>query len=159
MRRIAFAGLTFVIVASLAAWGFTVQDGKWDARQLRSTLVQLGHEVKDLNTEAGKEKYEIKVNKGGYDIFVAFEVSPSTNYIWLTVLLGDKPEERSIRNAAFLKENSKVQPSHFYVSSNDKLMLGLPVDNRGMTNPLMRQRIEAITENVVSTVSLWVDGE
>lgn len=155
MRRFAIASLLVSVVAALAAFGFMAQDEQLDGKQLRTRLTQLGYEVKDLNTEAGKEKYEVKIAKGGYDIFVSYEVSPSKNYVWLTVNLGDPPTESSILNNAFLKENGKIQPSQFYITSGGKLMMGLPVDNRNVSNATLRQRTDSITENVVKTVSLW----
>jgi len=153
MRRV-ILGSFVLVVAAFALFGFTAgQSQQLDAKQLRSTLSQLGYEIKDLNTEAGKEKYEVKVTREGFDVYVAYEVSPSKNYIWLTVLLGDTPSES--KSLAMLKQNSVIQPSMFYVSSTNKLMMGLPVDNRGLTNAILRQRTDSICEDVVDTSDLW----
>lgn len=128
MRNYAIIGF-LLLIASLALYGFGgTQTDQIDAKRLRSMLVQMGHDVKDLNTEAGKERYEVKVVSGGYDVFVAFEVSKSKNYVWLTVLLGDAPAESSPKALAMLKETSNIQPTMFYVTSANKLMLGLPVE-------------------------------
>jgi hypothetical protein len=152
MRRV-LIGCFLLLVAAFAMYGFAgTQGGQLDAKQLRSMLVQLGYEVKDLNTEAGSEKYEVKIVKTGYDVYVAYEVSPSKNYVWLTVLLGD-PRDSMAKD--MLKENGKIQPSFFYVTSANKLMMGLPVDNRGITNTILRQRTDSITDNVVKTDKIW----
>ncbi len=154
MRNYAIVGF-LLLIASLALYGFGgTQTDQIDAKRLRSMLVQMGYEIKDLDTDEGEEKYQVKVVSGGYDVFVAYEISKSKNYVWLTVLLGDAPAESSPKALAFLKETSKIQPSMFYVSAN-KLMLGLPVDNRGVTNAILRQRTDSIAENVGKTADLW----
>lgn len=155
MRNYAIFGF-LLLVASLALYGFGgTQADQIDAKRLRSMLVQMGYEVKDLDTDEGEEKYEVKVVSGGFDVYVAYEISKSKNYVWLTVLLGDPPAESSPKALAMLKETSKIQPTMFYVSSTNRLMLGLPVDNRGVTNAVLRQRTDAIAENVGKTSALW----
>ena len=153
MRRVIF-GCFVLAIAAFALYGVNAAQGqKLNAKQLRSTLTQLGYEVKDLNTKEGEEKYEVKITREGYDVFVAYEISPSTNYIWLTVLLGDTPSES--RALLMLKENSKVQPTNFYVSSNGKLMLGLAIDNRAVDNAMLRTKSDKICADVVSSAALW----
>ena len=153
MRRVIF-GCFVLAIAAFALYGFNAAQGqKLNAKQLRSTLTQLGYDVKDLNTKEGEEKYEVKNTREGYDVFVAYEISPSTNYIWLTVLLGDTPSES--RALLMLKENSKVQPTNFYVSSNGKLMLGLAIDNRAVDNAMLRTKSDKICADVVSSAALW----
>jgi len=154
MRNYAIFAL-LLLVGSLALYGFVgTQSDQLDSKRLRSMLVQMGHEVKDLGKEAGNEQYEVKVASGGFDVYVSFEISKSKNYLWLTVFLGDAPAEAS-KALAMLKETSKIQPTMFYVTSANKLMLGLPVDNRGITNAILKQRIESIAENVGKTADLW----
>lgn len=155
MRKYVLFGL-LTLVASLALYGFGGgQSDQLDARKLRSMLVQLGHEVKDLDTDAGEEKYEVKVVTEGYDVYIAYEISPSKNYVWLTVLLGDAPAESSPKALAMLKENAKIQPVFFYVTSAGKLMLGLPVDNRGITNSILKQRTDSMAATVNKTSAIW----
>ena len=169
MRRVIF-GCFVLAIAAFALYGFNAAQGqKLNAKQLRSTLTQLGYEVKDLNTKEGEEKYEVKITREGYDVFVAYEISPSTNYIWLTVLLGDfkvatsEDMSKSIADTikkyelavAMLKENSKIQPTNFYISSNGKLMLGLAIDNRAVDNAMLRTKSEKICADVVSSAALW----
>jgi hypothetical protein len=153
MRRVIF-GCFVLAIAAFALYGFNAaQGGKVTAKQLRSTLSQLGYEVKDLNTEVGAEKYEVKVTREGYDVFVAYEISPSTNYVWLTVLLGDAPSES--KALAMLKENGKVQPTNFYVTSTGRLMLGLAIDNKAVDNTMLRQKTDKIVGDVVTSATLW----
>ncbi len=127
-----------------------------NAQQLRAMLVQLGYEVKDLETAVGKEKYSIMTKSHSLDIPIALELSASKRYIWLTVNLGSAPADTSSKHAALLKENSKVQPCLFYITATSKLlMMGLPLDNRGVTNVFLRERLETVSKNVGSTEYIW----
>jgi hypothetical protein len=128
--------------------------GPINQTRLKEILVQLGHTIKDIVTTPGKEKYEIKVNKGGLDIPMGLEISPSTNYIWVTVFLGKAPADSS-KYFQFIKQNSKIQPALFYVTDAGNLMMGLPVDNRGMNNALLKRYTEFIAGKVADTKDAW----
>lgn len=123
--------------------------------QMRSMLVQLGYEVKDLETEPGKEKYSIKTTSHNLNIYVAVEQSANSKYIWLTANLGDAPPDTSIRYRKLIRENAIIQPSLFYTSTSGLLMMGLPLENKGLTNVFLRDRIETISNNVGKTRHLW----
>lgn len=128
--------------------------GPINQARLKELLVQLGHTVKDIVATPGKEKYEIKINKGGLDIPMGLEISPSTNYIWLTVNLGKAPSD-SLKYFKFIKQNSKIQPALFYVTDAGNLMMGLPVDNRGINNSLLKRYTEFIAGKVADTKDSW----
>jgi hypothetical protein len=126
-----------------------------DRKQLREKLVQLGYDIKDLVTDPGKEKYSTVVVRDGLDIPIAFELSGSAKYIWLTVNLGNAPAANLELNNTLLKQNSKIQPCLFYITDAGRLMMGLPLNNLGVTNAYLRERIEFIATNVGSTKLLW----
>ncbi|MDQ2986550.1 MAG: hypothetical protein M3R13_07495 [Armatimonadota bacterium] len=156
MRRLKFASFLLVVVSAFLVYGFAAnQSQQVDRKQLRDMLVQLGYEVKDLVTEVGKEKYAVTITKDGLDIPIGYEISPSSTYIWLTVNLGQPPAESSAKNLALLKQNTKIQPTFFYVTDAGRLMVGLPIDNRGVTNAILRQRSESIVDSVVRTKDIW----
>ena len=135
--------------------GTTATDcGPINQARLKELLVQLGHTVKDVVTTPGKEKYEIKINKGGLDIPMGLEISPSTNYIWLTVNLG-KASADSTKYYKYIKQNSKIQPALFYVTDAGNVMMGLPVDNRGINNALLKRYTEFIAGKVADTKDTW----
>jgi hypothetical protein len=142
----AFAGLTYGVAEAGA------QSGQFDAAQLKSAIEGLGYETKALNTEAGKEKYEFKLTRGGLDVPIAAEISPSKNFIWLTVFLGEPKADKALE---LLKQNGKIQPTNFYVTDKGSLMLGFAIDNRSMTAAILRQRIDKLTDDTVKTRSYW----
>lgn len=122
--------------------------------QLRAMLVQLGYEVKDLEKEVGKEKYQVDLKTEGFNIPMGVEISPSGNYIWLTVLL--KNEATSADKALkLLKKNAEIQPTFFYITKSDKLMMALPVENRNVSNPVLKARLEKVAADVDKTAEDW----
>ncbi len=145
------------LAAALFAAGSAQSDDKLDAKQLRTMIEGLGYEIKVLNAEAGKEKYEFVVKRGGLDIPIAAEVSASKNYVWLTVFLGEAPKDDapSTKFSQYLKKNFQTQPCHFYVTSRGSLMLGIPMDNRAITAPWLRKCVDKIAEDTDSTRDLW----
>lgn len=157
MRRYGVFGFIALLLSSIALLGF-FQSPQIDRKQLRDMLVQLGYEVTDIVKDPGKEKYSVKFTKEGLDIPVGFEISPSNSYIWLTVNLGPAPSETATKNFALLKQNAKIQPTFFYVTDSGRLMAALAVENRGVTNAILRQRAEAISDNVGKTKAIWQDN-
>jgi len=124
--------------------------------QLKEMLIQLGYAVKDIVTTPGKEKYSIAHNQGGLDIPVGYELSPSTSYIWLTVNLGSPKDSSSAQfNLDLLRQNSKIQPCFFYFTDSGRLMMGLPVENRGVTNAILRKQSDKIVSDVSKTSEFW----
>ena len=128
--------------------------GPINQTKLKEILVQLGYTPKDIISTPGKEKYEIKLNRGGLDVPMGLEISPSTNYIWLTVFLGKAPSDSS-KYFKLLKHNSKIQPALFYVTDSGNLMMGLPVDNRGINNALLKRYTEFIAGKIADTKDAW----
>ena len=156
MTKTRFAGLLLLVVASLMIFGFaTVQSEQVDRKQLREMLVQLGYEVTDIVKDAGKEKYSVNFEKADINIPIGYEISPSGSYIWLTANLGDAPTSGSDKTLQLLKQNSKIQPTFFYITDSGRLMVALPVENRGVTNAILRLRSETIADNIGKTKDIW----
>ena len=146
----------FLGMAIAALYGFTgLQPDQITRKQLREMLVQLGYDVKDIVKDEGKEKYSATFAKNGLDIPVGFEISPSNSYVWLTVNLGEAPLESSPKCLALLKQNAKIQPTFFYVTDSGRMMCALAIENRGVTNALLRQRAETVSDNVGKTKDTW----
>jgi hypothetical protein len=144
---------------SIAALPLLAQDSTAiDAAKLKEMIVNLGYETKTLNEEAGKEKYEFTVKNASFDIPIAAEISPSKNYIWLTVFLGEAPPDSSPKMAGFVKRNFKIQPSMFYITDKDNLMMGFAMENRGMNPAVLRRTVTKLQEDVTNTADLWSES-
>jgi len=149
------APLPLLLGAAAMAGFASSQDGQITRAQLREMLVQLGYEVTDIVKDAGKEKFSTKFSKYDLDIPVGFEISPSNSYIWLTVNLGDAPKEANSRCLNLLKQNGKVQPTFFYITDGGRLMAALAIENRNVTNAILRARAETVSDNVGKSKEFW----
>ncbi len=132
------------------------QNSELNAQQLREMVVGLGYEVKDLSVEAGKEKIQIDVKTEAFNIPLGVEISPSKSYVWLTASLGKDSPERKYRE--LLMENGKIQPSQFYLTSSNFLMIALPIENRLLTPTIIRNRIDKLAKDVSSRAATWQVG-
>jgi len=86
---------------------------------------------------------------------VAFELSASKNFVWLTVFLGTPRADTSVMNAELLKQNFSIQPCQFYITSKGNLMMGLAIENRGLTNAIIKRHSDKLVADVASTASFW----
>lgn len=152
---------TSVLLASAIVIGFVPrtsatanQDSeKLTPAKLNEMVVGLGYEPKALNTEEGKEKWEVKLTKGGLDVPIGYELSPSKNYIWLTVFVG--ASSPSTKFEELLKKNGEIQPVNFYITAKGNLMLGLAIDNRNVTPATMRRCLDLISQDTADTEAIW----
>lgn len=123
--------------------------------ELKSTIEGLGYEVKVLNSEVGKEKFEFTLKTEGFNVPVGAEISPSKNYVWFTVFLGKPPTDVS-KHTALLKRNQKVQPNFFYITeSAGNLMMGIGVDNRGITAKDIKRVTDKLAKDVGDSAPDW----
>ncbi len=129
--------------------------GPITSTELKQLLIGLGYEVKNINAEGTADKFEVKTTGGDLNIPISYEITPSTNYIWLTVFLGPAPADNSSANYALLKETYNVQPCQFYVSTRGNLMIGLALENRAVTPAVIKRSTESIINKVVSSKSVW----
>jgi hypothetical protein len=144
-------------VAVTGVGGIQAADRELNGPDLKAMVRNLGHEVKDLNTEPGKEKVEFKMASGGYDVWIAAEVSASKRFIWLSAFLGEAAKIPGLdsRAANMLRENFKIQPCHFYITEKGNLMMAIALDNRNMTPTVLKYRIEKLAADVATTAELW----
>ncbi len=129
--------------------------GPIGAPVLKRILGELGYTVKELNATLGKEKYEILITTQALDVPMGIEISPSTNFIWLTVNLGKPFEDASLKNIALLKRNSVIQPCQFYITESGKLMMGMALENRGVTNAVLKKFSDKLADNVATNKEYW----
>jgi hypothetical protein len=154
MRRIGFIALLIFLVGLIPLLGFR-QTGQLTRPQLREMLVQLGYDVKDIDKEEGKEKFSVDFSSSDLNIPVGFEISPSGNYIWMTVNLGAAPTEPNLMCLNLLKQNGKIQPTFFYVTESGRLMVAQALENKDVTNATLRSRADTVAENVGKTKDVW----
>lgn len=118
--------------------------------QIKTMLIQLGHEVKDI----GASSYSVTITRDGNTLPVIVELSPNKENLWLTINVGDADSLNVKKNFKYLKENS-FSSCFFYVSKNNKLILGQKTDNRGIDNVILRKQLDNITEEASASTYLW----
>ena len=162
MKKHALIAFAALAVAGGSVLAFApVQTEKLDAKSLKRTLEGLGYELKALEEAEGKEMYEFKSTADGYDVFMAAQISPSKNYVWLTVYFGEmaKRDKKADIYKNLLVENGKIQPCQFYITSSNALKMALPIDNRGIQAADLKRNIDSLAGNVADTVELWREDE
>ena len=155
LNKTLIAGATAL---SLLTYGtLQTEDKPLTGPEVKTMVQNLGFEVKDLNTETGKEKIEFMVQRDGFDVWLASEVSGSKRFIWITAFLGDstKIANFSARAPKMLEQNYKIQPSQFYVTDKGSLYMAIAVDNRNVTPAALRWRIDKLASDVTSSAELW----
>lgn len=145
-------GLVAVTCAIPVLIGFAEPD-QLDYPKLKTMISNLGYTVKEIGTEVGKEKAQIDIKTEAFNIPMGAEISPSRNYVWMTVNLGSNPS--ADQSKALLRQNASIQPSFFYLTKEDRLMLALPIDNRSITPDVMKRVIDKIAKDVASTSKDW----
>jgi hypothetical protein len=123
--------------------------------QLKEKLVQMGFEVNTISDKAGEEKYSVSHPGTGFNIPIGYEISPSTNFIWLTTNLGKAENITDEKSMEMIKENGKIQPCFFYITSSGIVMMALAVENRGVTAAVLRRHIDKIVADVSKTSAIW----
>lgn len=149
----ATAAMGFSVGLTLAPSAHQQTPDKLTAATLRNMLQGMGYEVKVLNAAEGKEKYEVPLKSTSLDIPVAFEISASTNYVWLTVFLGEN--KSTTKHEALLKENFNVQPTFFYITTKNNLMAAEAVDNRALTPVALKRCVDKLVADVDKTAKVW----
>lgn len=149
---------TYLVQARAKAQESAAPAGVWDAARLKQAIADIGYEPKALNTTQDKEKYEFKVERGGLTVPVGSELSGSKNYLWLSVYLKDAPKDFAAHGEKLgnlLKANSKVQPAQFYITEKGALMIAVAMENRAMTNAILRRNVERLVNDVVEQKAAW----
>jgi len=156
------AVLSVLAICGLAAAVMIPSPVRAQSSQLTGPAVNdmvknMGYTTKVLEAAEGKEKYEFLITRDGFDVPIAFEVSASKNYLWLTVFLGKTTDLKDYASIApkLLKSNHDIQPSFFYVTSKENLMLGIALENRGIDAAVLRRCIDKIAKDTTSTSKLW----
>lgn len=159
MKRVVL--LPFALAAVLAAGfvtsGFAGAQGEEPVRlsadELKTMLTNLGHELKQVNADPGKEKWTFDVKVPGFNVPVGAELSPSKQYVWLTVNLGALTEKQDLKE--LLRLNGRIQPTQAYLSAKDSLMMAFAIENRSVTPVMLKSKIEKLTGDVEKSAPIW----
>ena len=145
LRLLLLAAVIFTAPLSTAA----TETDQIDATSLKQMLSAMGYTLTDLTAE----KFEFTLKTSELEIPIAAEVSSSKNFIWLTVFLGkNKP---TLNYEELLKQNFIIQPCFFYITGKENFMMGVAMENRGLTPAVVRRIVEKLSRDVQSTRPVW----
>ena len=82
-NRIIHVGVLFFFFCTIGLRSGAQDCGPINSSQLKELLKGMGFTVKNVNEKGKADKFEIKNSNAGLDIPTGYEISPSTNYIWL----------------------------------------------------------------------------
>lgn len=148
------AWLKGVAVATLIPLALPQDTTVLTSEDLKKALDGMGLTTKDIGSGPGKEKFEFKMTAPGFDVPVGAEISPSKNYIWLTVNLGTAAATTE-KGLELLKSNAKTQPNFFYVTEKGNLFMGCPIDNRGVDAAVLKRVSDKLVADVGKTSTIW----
>lgn len=123
---------------------------------LQAMIEGLGYTTKNIATDPAKSSlWEFTVKTTAFNVPMSAEISPSGNYVWVTVNLGAQPKENASL-VGLLKANSSIQPSFFYFTTKtENLKLAHPIDNRNISPAILKRVIDKVVKDVDSNASVW----
>lgn len=141
------------VVGSFTAAPAHAQDSEMSAAKLKEMLVGLAYEPKDIGTEPGKEKYEVKITTTGFNVPIGLELSPSKRFVWLTTFLGKSSPQTKFE--ALLKRNAKIQPTFFWITDSGNLMAGMALDAKSLTPANLKFGLDKVSKDVSDSATDW----
>lgn len=134
----------------------------------RLTSEDLGVMLRDLKYDAALTNgaFEIEMKQGTYTFHPFVAVSTSGNKIWITTSVRPLKAE-DLTNASLLSKlliaNSSIGPAQFYIENvaaegkpaDYHLGFGYPLDNRGVTEEILKDALDAFANNLVDQSAVW----
>ena len=160
MRTISYVmtaalGLSAGLLLGPVRQGTQEPTDKLSSLTLKNMLQSMGYDAKMVSSPEGKSRFEIVVKTKKHELPINVEVSSNTQYVWIYSNLGDnKPSKK---HEELLKETYKIEPTFFYISTNNYLMAALPMDNRGITSPAIQRNIDKFVADIDSSSKVWGD--
>ena len=135
----------------------------------RLAAEDLGVMLKNLKYETAttaQGQFEIEMKQGTYTFHPFVAVSSSGNKIWITTSV--RPLTAiDLTNADFLSKlliaNNAVGPAQFYIENvaaekkpaDFRLGFGYPLDNRGVTEEILKDALDAFANGLVEQAAIW----
>lgn len=166
MKRSTLAIVGVLSVAALS--GIATPPKKQAQTPFRLVSEDLGVMLKNLKYETAlvDKSFEIELKQGKYIFHPFVAVSSSGNKVWITTtvrpLSAADMADASMLSKLLLANNS-VGPAQFYIENDaaDKkpadyrLGFGYPLDNRGITEEVLKEALDAFANNLVDNAPIW----
>jgi hypothetical protein len=162
-KTISIAGLLGLILwaAAVSASRLGAQDevrpaarGVLTDTSLSQMLTEMAYEPKKL-----KQGYVVAIKQGEWTYNVQFVISPNREKLGLNANMGSVEDASTVTAAQWmnlLAANTDIAPSFFYYNKNNHtLYMHRVLDNRFITQAILRQQVDAFTANIKETAELW----
>lgn len=123
-----------------------------DYGQLKAMIAGMGYTPKDLTGDT--PKFYIDFSTASFNIPTGFEVSKSGRYIWVTANLGVSKLDGELALQT-LHKIGDIQPTSFWLTAKNNLMIGFAIDNRDVTPTHLKFVLEKFSGDIDQTASLW----
>jgi hypothetical protein len=120
--------------------------------QLKTMISGMGYTAKDLPGDT--PKFYIDFATATFNIPTGFEISKSGRYIWVTANLGVSKLNGDLALQALHKIGG-IQPTSFWLTEKNNLMIGFAIDNRDVTPAHLKFVLEKFSADIDNTASLW----
>jgi hypothetical protein len=132
--------------------------GPLTEQELSAMLETLGYEPKTFKTAPG-DLYVVRIPSGPWTYAVRVSLSRDRKKVWLTNWVTRLEATEEVPAALWPKlveANFRYGPAHFsYEAKARQLVLGLPLDNRGITLGFLRQELDRLVQTSNQTILLW----
>lgn len=122
--------------------------------QVKTMVTNMGYTTTQISKGAETPKFEFSIKAGTFNVPIGAEISPSGKFIWLSVNLGTAPSDPA-KAMALLRRTASTQPTHFWITSNGRLMCGMAIDNREVTPAALRLAIDKVGADVAASAPDW----
>ncbi|MFO0969923.1 MAG: type III secretion system chaperone [Gemmataceae bacterium] len=125
---------------------------------LSTMLRELGYEpTVRKNTSGSGSVYHLKVPRGTWTFEVDVSLSNNKRKVWLSCWFNDMARDPTASEfSALMEANFKHGPAHFtYTPKTRTLNLGMALDNRALSNDILRLELDTFMDVIRDTQSLW----
>ena len=159
---------TFAVAAPTLTHRHATAEQATTQAPFRLASEDLGVMLKDLKYETAltSGSFEIEMKQGTFTFHPFVAVSTSGNKIWITTSV--RPlTQADLANAGLLSKllmaNSTIGPAQFYIENvavekkppDYRLGFGYPLDNRGVTEEILKDALDAFANNLVDNAAVW----
>jgi len=122
---------------------------------LKRMLEDMGYEPE----ETTKDIFRIQIERDNWKIPVRLYILKEAHVIWMDATLSQIENPELVPPQALvrlLKENEKIGPAHFALHSTDKFLhMYEPIENREISQAILRKRIDGFDGTVRKTFDVW----
>jgi hypothetical protein len=164
LRNLAAAAVLSLLVVVSGAAQDTDKDrpastGALTLESLGTLLDNMGLEPRQVKNKAGKlVGHSVRMSNPSYNFSVGFDISPNTDWMYLTIWLKVLPDPKVPVNklAGLLGANQAIEPAFFGLDARDnQFYLRTAVYNRGIKAALIKRMLSNMERAMLDYGKYW----